>query len=53
MGITHERIVELHPVVYHMAEYGTWESIKKHGLLSTSALLDLFQKSGEERRVVP
>lgn len=52
MGITHERIVELHPVVYHMAEYGTWESIKEHGLLSTSALLDLFQKSGEEREMI-
>lgn len=50
MGITFERIVELHPLVYHMAEFGTWDSIRKHGLLSTSALLDLFGYTGVERR---
>jgi Family of unknown function (DUF7002) len=30
------------PLVYHMAETGTWSSIRRHGLLSTSALLSLF-----------
>ena len=30
------------PVLYHMAEQGSWPSIRRHGLLSTSALLDLF-----------
>jgi hypothetical protein len=49
VGITHDRIVELHPVLYHMAEFGTWESIRTHGLLSTSALLDLFGYSGTKR----
>jgi hypothetical protein len=33
-----------------MAEQGTWPSIKSHGLLSTSALLDLYGINGEERR---
>jgi hypothetical protein len=28
-------------VLYHMAERGSWGSIQRHGLLSTSALLDL------------
>ncbi len=32
-----------------MAEADTWESIKKYGLLSTSALLDKFEITGAER----
>src|SRR5579862_6072994 len=32
-----------------MAEAGSWESIMKHGLLSTEALLDLFQIEGKRR----
>ena len=33
-----------------MAECGSWSSIKRHGLRSTSALLDLFEIEGPERR---
>jgi hypothetical protein len=33
-----------------MAERGTWQSISEHGLLSTSALLDLYGVDTEERR---
>lgn len=32
-----------------MAELDSWRSIKKHGLLSTAALLDLFEVRGDER----
>lgn len=32
-----------------MAEENTWESIKKHGLLSTTALLDLYEINGSLR----
>jgi len=32
-----------------MAESGSWDSIQEHGLLSTSALLDLFEYTGEKR----
>ena len=32
-----------------MAQCGSWPNIRKHGLLSTTALLDLFQKTGKER----
>ena len=32
-----------------MAEDESWESIRRHGLLSTSALLDRFEVEGEER----
>lgn len=41
-----------YPVVYHMAELGTWPSIKKHGLLSTAALLDLFEVKGARRATI-
>ena len=50
MGVTPEGLAELYPRLYHMAEADSWESIVKHGLLSTSALLDLFGINGEERQ---
>ncbi|WP_458097295.1 DUF7002 family protein [Roseomonas sp. WA12] len=37
------------PVLYHMAERGSWPSIRRHGLLSTSALLDLYGVTGAAR----
>ena len=40
------------PVLYHMAERGSWGSIQRHGLLSTSALLDLYEVRGSERAVI-
>lgn len=40
------------PCLYHMAEAGSWPSIQRHGLLSTSALLDLFGISGAERDAI-
>ena len=44
-----EKIITQHPLLYHMAEAGTWENIKRNGLLSTKALLALFEV-GEPRR---
>ena len=35
-----------------MAEAGSWECVKRHGLLSTTALLDLFEVSGDERDAI-
>lgn len=49
-GVTAEVLSELYPRLYHMAEEGSWDGIVRHGLLSTSALLDLFEVTGEERR---
>lgn len=40
------------PVLYHMAERGSWASIRRHGLLSTSGLLDLYGISGVEREAI-
>lgn len=37
------------PLLYHMAERGSWPSIQRRGLLSTTALLDLYGVAGVER----
>ncbi len=37
------------PTLYHMAERGSWPSIREHGLLSTSALLALWEIEGASR----
>lgn len=37
------------PTLYHMAERGSWNSIRRYGLLSTSALLDRYDVSGVAR----
>lgn len=47
--MTGDEFVRHYPFLYHMGEAGTWRSIRRHGLLSTSALLDLFEVDGESR----
>ena len=42
-------LVRHFPRLWHMAEDGSFESIKTHGLLSTSSLLDLYGIEGDER----
>lgn len=49
MGVTPAALAADFPRLYHMAEAGSWPSIVRHGLLSTSALLDLFGVRGAER----
>ena len=44
-----EEFCEKYPRLYHMAESNSWDSIQRHGLLSTTALLDLFEVTGKER----
>jgi len=41
-----------YPLLYHMAELGSWSSIQNHGLLSTTALLDLFDTAKGEREKI-
>lgn len=48
--MTNEQFCKHYPYLYHMAEAGTWESIKKLGLLSTLALTELFEITGAEKR---
>lgn len=45
-------LIERYPCLYHMAEAGSWPSIHQHGLLSTSALLDLFEVNGDHRHAI-
>ena len=44
-----ERLISRYPTLYHMAEDGSWESIRRQGLLSTSALLDRFEIENKQR----
>ena len=46
---TTKQFASRYPQLYHMAEHGSWPSIQRHGLLSTTALLDLFQIDGQGR----
>jgi hypothetical protein len=42
-------LVEIYPRLWHMAEDGSWDSIRERGLLSTTALLDLYSVNGPTR----
>jgi hypothetical protein len=44
-----EKLIEIYPKLYHMAEVGTWPSIRDRGLMSASAVLDHFGLSGRAR----
>ena len=46
---TIDQLVSKYPRLFHMAESGTWERIQEHGLLSTTALLDLFKVEEPKR----
>ncbi|UPJ68533.1 hypothetical protein [Bradyrhizobium sp. 191] len=45
-----EDLLKNYPRLYHMAEDASWDSVVKHGLLSTIELLDHYEFDGEERR---
>jgi len=49
MGTTVEEIATIHPQLYHMAQHGSWDNIRRYGLLSTTALLDLYGILGAQR----
>lgn len=42
----------LYPNLYHMAHEDAWESIQRHGLLSTTSILNLWQVEGRKRCVI-
>ncbi|MFL5483647.1 MAG: DUF7002 family protein [Gemmatimonadaceae bacterium] len=44
-----DQFISEYPWLYHMATHGSWPSIRQHGLLSTSAILDLVSVSASER----
>ena len=46
------QLASLHPTLYHMAEDGTWPTIRERGLLSTQAIVDLYQPDEETSATV-
>ena len=50
--MTPEQFSQVYPRLYHMATRDALPSIRRHGLLSTSALLDLYGLEGAERERV-
>lgn len=47
--MTEEELIATYPRLYHMAHDGAWPAIEQDGLLSASALLDLYGVDGERR----
>ena len=47
-----EAVVARYPCLYHMAERGSWPSIQRRGLLSTRALVELFEVPDEQRTAI-
>ncbi len=47
--MTPETLIERYPHIYHMTAADSWEAIKAHGILSTSAILDLLGINGGKR----
>lgn len=50
--MTSEELTKTYPRLWHMAEDGSWPAIRENGLLSTSALLDLYGIEGAERHAL-
>ncbi len=50
IGVEPETIAETYPRLYHLTHIDNWNLIQRIGLLSASALLDLFSIDGETRR---
>ncbi len=52
LGVSPAELIARYPRLYHMAERDSLPSILKHGLLSTSSLLDLYAVNGERRMAI-
>jgi hypothetical protein len=48
--MTPDELIALYPSLFHMAADRAWPHILQHGLLSTTAVLDLVGLSGDSRR---
>ena len=47
-----EEVISDCPTLFHMAQRGSWPAIQERGLLSTTALLDLYGVKGEAREAI-
>lgn len=50
--MTVDEFVDKQPELYHMCECNSWTSIQKYGLLSVSALLDLYEYDSARRNPI-
>jgi hypothetical protein len=48
-SVTEFELIAKFPRLYHVTDGGAWSSIRTHGLMSTSALLDLYGVQGTAR----
>jgi hypothetical protein len=47
-----DQLIAQHPLLFHAASADSWPSIRRHGLLSTSRLLDLFEVNSAQREAL-
>ena len=52
VGITPKEIAEIYPRAYHLTHIENWDLIQRIGLLSTTALLNLFGVHAERRHAL-
>jgi hypothetical protein len=51
-GVTPNDFSRSYPRLYHMAHESAWESIRRHGLLSTTSILNVWQVEAPKRHVI-
>jgi hypothetical protein len=51
-GVTPYAFSQLYPRLYHMAHEDAWESIQRHGLLSTTSILNLWEIEAAKRSAI-
>jgi hypothetical protein len=47
-----DELISLYPRLYHMAEGGSWPSIQRHGLMTTSQIVDAYSPTPEARAAI-
>src|SRR4051812_23672028 len=52
MGVTAQELAAHYPRLYHMAHVGSWSGIRRHGLLGTESLLNLFDVPTNQRSAI-
>src|SRR5688500_15110241 len=49
VAVDRDELIRIYPTLYHMADDGAWRSLREHGLLSTRAIVDLFEPAEATR----
>jgi hypothetical protein len=51
-SVDRDELIRFYPVLFHLADDGAWLSLRTHGLLSTRAIVDLFDPDEQTRAAV-